>query len=137
MARGGAGSLPAWRLDATYHKVRVERRVVVLCRRVTGRVLAEGQAEERRGRQSLHFADRPDDVRAWECAVLMTNADDPLEAVTSRPMLLAEVARLAQHAGQSQLLLTLTHAAWDHLEAMIANIQRGFASTRATASQIG
>ena len=131
-----AGAHPYVWLDATYHKVRVERRVVVLRRRVTGRVLAEGQAEERRGRQTLHFADRPDDVRVWECAVLMTNADDSLEAITSRPMLLAEVASLAQHAGQSRLLLTLTHAAWDHIEAMIANIQKGFASTRAAAPQL-
>ena len=38
-----------------------------------------------------------------------------LEAITSRPMLLAGVARLTQHAGQSRLLLTLTHAAGDQI----------------------
>ncbi|MDP2222877.1 MAG: hypothetical protein Q8J83_00465, partial [Nitrosomonas sp.] len=48
-----------------------------------------------------------------------------LEAITSRPMLLSGIARLTQHAGQSRLLLTLTHATGDHIKSMIANIRKG------------
>ncbi|MDP3280471.1 MAG: hypothetical protein Q8M57_05400 [Nitrosomonas sp.] len=40
-------------------------------------------------------------------------------------MLLSGIARLTQHAGQSRLLLTLTHAAGDHIKSMIANIRKG------------
>jgi len=40
-------------------------------------------------------------------------------------LLLAGVARLTQHAGQSRLLLTLTHAAGDQIKTLIANIRKG------------
>jgi hypothetical protein len=174
------------------------RRVVVLRRRVKGRVLAE--VNQTPGQQTLHFADTRDDVKIWEYAVLVTNTDYPLEtigqlyrdradcengfdelknqwgwggytthdlercnlsaravaliynwwswyvrlahpktrleAITSRPLLLAGVARLTQHAGQSRLLLTLTHAAGDHIKAMIANIRKGLEQIRATAPQL-
>ena len=46
-----------------------------------------------------------------------------LEAITSRPMLLSGVARLTQHAGQSRLLVTLSHAAGDQIKAMTTNIR--------------
>lgn len=42
------------------------------------------------------------------------------EAITSRPLLLARVARLTEHAGQSRLLLTLTHTAGDLIKTMVA-----------------
>ncbi|HMK28256.1 MAG TPA: transposase, partial [Terriglobales bacterium] len=56
------------------------RRVVVLRRRVQGgRVLAEAHAPQ--GQQTLLFADASDDVKLWEYAVLVTNADYALEAI--------------------------------------------------------
>ena len=59
-----------------------------------------------------------------------------LEAITSRPLLLAGVARLTQHAGQSRLLLTLTHAAGDQIKAMISNIRKGLDIILTTAPQL-
>jgi hypothetical protein len=58
------------------------------------------------------------------------------EAITSRPLLLAGVARLTEHAGQARLLLTLTHAAGDQIKAMIANIRKGLDHIRTTAPQL-
>jgi len=51
-------------------------------------------------------------------------------------MLLAGVARLTQHAGQSRLLLTLSHAAGDQIKAMIANIRKGLEHVLATTPQL-
>jgi hypothetical protein len=149
------------------------RRVVVLRRRVKGSLAVETNDECQQ--QSLHFIDGAEKAKLWEYAVLVTNADYPLEAmgqlyrdradcetgfdelknqwgwggytthdiercnlsaravaliynwwswyvrlahtktrleaITSRPLLLSGVARLTQHAGQSRLILTLTHAA--------------------------
>ncbi len=59
-----------------------------------------------------------------------------LEAITSRPLLLAGIARMTQHAGQSHLLLTITHAASAQVKAMIANVRKGLDSVRATAPQL-
>jgi hypothetical protein len=35
------------------------------------------------------------------------------------------VGRLTEHAGQSRLLLTLSHAAGDQIKAMIVNVRKG------------
>ena len=43
---------------------------------------------------------------------------------------------MAQHAGQSRLLLTLTHAAGDQIKAMIVNIRKGLDTVLATAPQL-
>jgi hypothetical protein len=51
-------------------------------------------------------------------------------------MLLSGVARLTQHAGQSRLLLTLSHAAGDQIKAMIANIRKGLDHVLASAPQL-
>jgi hypothetical protein len=173
------------------------RRVVVLRRRVTGHLLAEGQTDERPRQTHLLFADTPEHLPVWEYSVLVTNTDyaleamgqlyrdradcengfdelkNPwgwggyttcdlercnlsaravaliynwwswyvrlaypkarLEAITSRPLLLAGVARLTQHAGQCRLLITLTHAASDRIKTLIANVRKGlhFVSTSA------
>lgn len=174
------------------------RRVVVLRRRVKGSLAVETNDESQQ--QSLHFIDGAEKAKLWEYAVLVTNADYPLEAmgqlyrdradcengfdelknqwgwggytthdiercnlsaravaliynwwswyvrlahpktrleaITSRPLLLSGVARLTQHAGQSRLLLTLTHAAGDQIKAMIANIRQGLDHVRANAPQL-
>ena len=72
----------------------------------------------------------------WSWYVRLAHPQARLEAITSRPLLLAGVARLTQHAGQSRLLLTLTHAAGDQIKAMIANIRKGLEHIRATAPQL-
>ena len=59
-----------------------------------------------------------------------------LEAITSKPLLLAGVGRLTEHAGQTRLLVSLTHAAGDKIKAMIGCIHKGFEHVRATAPQL-
>jgi len=72
----------------------------------------------------------------WSWYVRLAHPKTRLEAITSRPMLLCGVARLTQHAGQSRLLLTLSHAAGDQIKAMIANIRKGLDHVLATAPQL-
>jgi hypothetical protein len=59
-----------------------------------------------------------------------------LEAITSRPLLVAGVRRLTQHASKSLLLLTLSHAAGDQIWAMIASIRKGLDHVPAIAPQL-
>jgi hypothetical protein len=72
----------------------------------------------------------------WSWYVRLAHPKTRLEAITSRPLLLSGVARLTQHAGQSRLLLTLTHAAGDQIKAMIANVRKGLDTILATAPQL-
>jgi hypothetical protein len=72
----------------------------------------------------------------WSWYVRLAHPKARLEAITSRPMLLSGIARLTQHAGQSRLLLTLSHAAGDQIKAMIANIRKGLDHVLATAPQL-
>ena len=72
----------------------------------------------------------------WSWYVRLSHPKARLEAITSRPLLLSGVARLTQHAGQSRLLVTLTHAAGDRIKDMIAAIRKGLDHIRATAPQL-
>ncbi|HMW69548.1 MAG TPA: transposase [Nitrosomonas sp.] len=72
----------------------------------------------------------------WSWYVRLAHPKTRLEAITSRPMLLSGIARLTQHAGQSRLLLTLTHAAGDHIKSMITNIRKGLDHVLANAPQL-
>lgn len=72
----------------------------------------------------------------WSWYVRLANPATRLEAITSRPLLLAGVARLTEHAGQSRLLLTLTHAAGDLIKSMVANVRKGLDTILATAPQL-
>jgi hypothetical protein len=72
----------------------------------------------------------------WSWYVRLAHPKTRLEAITSRPMLLSGVARLTQHAGQSRLLLTLTHAAGDEIKSMVANVRKGLDIILATAPQL-
>jgi hypothetical protein len=72
----------------------------------------------------------------WSWYVRLAHPKTRLEAITSRPLLLSGVARLTQHAGQSRLLLTLTHVAGDQIKAMIANVRMGLDSVIAAAPQL-
>ena len=72
----------------------------------------------------------------WSWYVRLAHPKTRLEAITSRPMLLAGVARLTQHAAQSRLLLTLTPAAGDQIKAMIANVRKGLDTVLQNAPQL-
>ena len=72
----------------------------------------------------------------WSWYVRLAHPKTRLEAITSRPLLLSGVARLTQHAGQSRLLLTLTHAAGDQIKSMIANVRKGLDTILNTAPQL-
>lgn len=72
----------------------------------------------------------------WSWYVRLANPATRLEAITSRPLLLAGVARLTEHAGQSRLLLTLTHSAGDLIKSMVVNIRKGLDTILATAPQL-
>ena len=72
----------------------------------------------------------------WSWYVRLAHPQTRLEAITTRPLLLTGVARLTQHAGQSRLLLTLTHGASDQIKAMIANVRHGLDTILATAPQL-
>jgi hypothetical protein len=72
----------------------------------------------------------------WSWYVRLAHPQARREAITSRPRLLAGVARLTEHAGQARLLLTLTHAAGDQIKTMIANVRKGLDHIRATAPQL-
>ena len=72
----------------------------------------------------------------WSWYVRLAHPKARLEAITSRPLLLAGVARLTQHAGQSHLLLTITHAASDTIKTMIANVRAGLDAVLITAPQL-
>lgn len=72
----------------------------------------------------------------WSWYVRLAHPATRLEAITSRPLLLAGVARLMQHAGQSRLLLTMTHAAGDLIKSMVTNVRKGLDTILATAPQL-
>jgi hypothetical protein len=72
----------------------------------------------------------------WSWYERLAHPATQLEVVTSRPLFLAEVARLTEHSGQSRLLLTLTHAAGDLIKSMIANVRKGLDTIPATAPQL-
>jgi hypothetical protein len=72
----------------------------------------------------------------WSWYVRLAHPQTRLEAITSRPLLLAGVARLTQHAGQSRLLVTLTHAAGDQIKTMVANVRKGLDAILTAAPQL-
>jgi hypothetical protein len=72
----------------------------------------------------------------WSWYVRLAHPQTRREAITSRPLLLAGIARLTTHAGQSRLLVTLTHAGADQIKSMIANVRKGLDTVMATAPQL-
>ena len=71
---------------------------------------------------------------SWYCR--MAHPGARLEAVTSRPLLLAAVGRMTSHAGQTHLVLTAMHAAGKTIKAMITNIRKGLQHIREAAPQL-
>ena len=72
----------------------------------------------------------------WSWYVRLAHPKRRLEAITSRPMLLSGIARMTQHAGQSRLLLTLTHESEDKIKSMIVNIRAGLDAILSSAPQL-
>jgi hypothetical protein len=72
----------------------------------------------------------------WSCFCRAANPKARMEAITSRPLLLAGVGRATQHAGQTTLYLTPMHAAKDKVIAMVENIRRALAHSRHVAEQL-
>ena len=55
----------------------------------------------------------------WSLFVRLLDPHQHREAITSRPMMLAGVARQTQHAGQKKLTVSLTHGKADEIKKMI------------------
>ena len=72
----------------------------------------------------------------WSWYVRLAHPKTRLEAITSRPLLLSGIARMTQHAGQSRLLLTLTHAAGNEIRSLVANVRKGLDTVLSTAPQL-
>jgi hypothetical protein len=72
----------------------------------------------------------------WSWYMRLAHPKGRLEAITSRPLLLAAVGRVTEHAGQKRLLLSVTHAAVDQVKGLIANVREGLQHIRATAPQL-
>jgi len=58
-----------------------------------------------------------------------------MEAITSRPLLLAAVGKAASHVGKTTLYLTPMHGKANILKSLIANIRAALQHVRATAEQ--
>lgn len=58
-----------------------------------------------------------------------------MEAITSRPLLLAAVGTAANHAGQTTLYLTPIHGKANILKPLIANIRKALLHVKDTAEQ--
>jgi len=71
---------------------------------------------------------------SWYCRA--AKPDARMEAITSRPLLLAGVGRAVKHAGQCTLYLTAMHAAGKSLIALISNIRQALAHVKASAEQL-
>lgn len=72
----------------------------------------------------------------WSWYMRLANPKARLEAITSRPLLLAAVGRLTEHAGQKRLLISVTHTAVDQVKALISNVREGLDHIRITAPQL-
>ncbi len=72
----------------------------------------------------------------WSWYVRLAHPKARLEAITSRPLLLAAVGRATKHGGQTRVLLSVTHAAVAHVKALVANVRAGLQHIRATAPQL-
>lgn len=72
----------------------------------------------------------------WSWYVRLAHPPTRLEAITSRPLLLAGTARLTEHAGQSRPLLALIHAVGDLIKTVMANVRKGLDTIFAAAPQL-
>lgn len=71
---------------------------------------------------------------SWYCRAAHPGAR--LEAVTSRPLLLAAVGKAASHAGQTQLYLTPLHGKLQTIKTLIVNIRAALQHVKTIAEQL-
>jgi Transposase DDE domain group 1 len=69
----------------------------------------------------------------WYCRA--ANPTAKMEAITSRPLLLAAVGKASSHANQTTLCLTPIHGRTDNVKRLIANIGAALQHVKATAQQ--
>lgn len=72
----------------------------------------------------------------WSWYVRLANPTARLEAITSRPLLLAAVGKMSQHSGQTRILLSVTHAAAAQVKMLVANVRAGLHTIMSTAPQL-
>jgi hypothetical protein len=72
----------------------------------------------------------------WSWYVRLAHPKGRLEAISSRPLLLAAVGKVSEHAGQTRILLSVTHAAVTQIKALVANVRAGLEHIRTTAPQL-
>lgn len=72
----------------------------------------------------------------WTLFVRCAEPERPREAITSRPLMLSAVGRITQHAGQSVLRLTSTHAEAARVQALLSNLSLFLSGLFNTAEQL-
>jgi len=72
----------------------------------------------------------------WSWYVRLAHPKTRLEAITSRPKLLSAVGRMTSHAGQTKILLTITHEAQAQIKALVSNVRHGLSLIQANAPQL-
>jgi hypothetical protein len=72
----------------------------------------------------------------WSLFVMLLNPTKHSEAITSRPMMLAGVARQTQHSGQKKLTISLSHGKASELKDMMGSASRFLKDVIAAAEQL-
>lgn len=72
----------------------------------------------------------------WSWYVRLAHPKTRLEAITSRPKLLAAVGKLTSHGGQQKILLTITHEAAAQIKRLVANVHAGLNHLTVIAPQL-
>lgn len=72
----------------------------------------------------------------WSWYVRAANPQARREALTSRPLLLAAVGRIADNSGKTMLYLTPMHAEVGLIQSMIANVRGAIEHVKAAAEQL-
>lgn len=72
----------------------------------------------------------------WSWYARLAHPKARMEAITSRPLLLAAVGKMTEHGGQTRILLSVTHAAAGHVKALVMNVRAGLQHILTTAPQL-
>jgi hypothetical protein len=72
----------------------------------------------------------------WSLFVRCVDPARPREAITSRPLLMCAVGREIQHAGQTTIVLTSTHAQASQVQELLTNLSLFLSGLKNTAEQL-
>ena len=72
----------------------------------------------------------------WSWYVRLAHPKARLEAMTSRPKLLAAVGKMTSHGGQQKILLSITHEAAAQIKRLVANVHAGLRHVMEIAPQL-